>query len=340
MTDVAAIAVGADHRKVLFLTTLFLLTIGTTALYPMFASYVAAPESRNAFIFVALGWLSTAHVATTAFFYADRDFIPHARSRPVRYIWAPLGVFAACVVAWGLTYKTASHWYPWQVYHGWLLWHYMRQNIGVASLAAQASSEGRITDLERKAITASSIGGILGAAHFGPAGPLNAHQEAILSTLGFTIYLGSLAVAGLCIWLRFSENPKACVTPLFLGAIMLFFAPTFFFNNYLIAVMSYAIAHALQYWFLISLVAVGSGRVSGYVRSIGSLTGFTAGIWFIIYLSRQPDLWPGLVGWAGGIGIGITVAHFVIDADAWRLREKFQRTYIMSRLAPFMGRAV
>lgn len=120
--------------------------------------------------------------------------------------------------------------------------------------------------------------------------------------------------------------------------IMLFFSPTFFFNQYLIAVMSRAIAHALQYWFLISKVAIGSGRTSGHVRSVGSLIGLTVGIWLVIYASRQLELWPGFAGWLAGLGISITIVHFVIDADAWRLREKFQRNFVMSRLGPFMGR--
>jgi hypothetical protein len=339
MTDIAAITVGSDYRKGAFLSSLFALTVGTTVLYPLFATQVTAQENRDAFIFLALGWLSTAHVATTFFFYADRDFLPHAKARPVRYVWAPLAVLITCVVIWGLTYKTANFWYPWQVYHAWLLWHYMRQNIGVVSLAAQGSSEARITDLERKAIAASAVGAILGAAHFGPSSPLSAYQEGLVSKIGLAVYLGSATLALYCVWRRISENPKQVVAPLFIVAVVLFFVPTFVFDNYLVAIMSYAIAHALQYWFLISLVAIGSGRVSGYVRSIGSLLGLTVGIWFIIYLSRQPQLWSSFVGWGAGIGVGITIAHFVIDADAWRLREKFQRTYIMSRLAPFMGRA-
>ena len=67
-----------DSRKFVFLSVLLLLTVGTTALYPLFSSYVSDTENEGIFIFLALGWLSTAHVATTAFFYADRDFLPHA----------------------------------------------------------------------------------------------------------------------------------------------------------------------------------------------------------------------------------------------------------------------
>jgi hypothetical protein len=339
MTEISASSITvADHRKIAFLSTLFFLTVGTVVLYPLFNEFVSVPENRGLFIFLALGWLSTAHVATTAFFYADKEFLPHALSRPGRYIWAPLGVFVASVAAWGLTYKTVGHWYPWQIYHGWLLYHYMRQNIGVTALAAQASSENRLTDLERKVITATSVAGILGAMRFGPEGPLSAAHETMIANMGLAVYTVTVMAALYCIWLRLSANPRAWVTPAFLAAVTAFFAPTFFFDSYFVAVLSYAVAHALQYWFLISLVAIGSGKTSGYVRSVGSLVGLTVGIWVLIYLSRQPDLWPGYVGWVAGIGIGITVAHFVIDADAWRLREKFQRTYIMSRLAPFMGR--
>lgn len=323
-------------RRSLFLIALLALTAATTVLYPLFGTYIASSEGRSNFIFISLGWLSTAHVATTAFFYADREFLPHALSRPIRYIYAPAAAIVACVAAWGLTYKTINFWYPWQIYHAWLLWHYMRQNIGVASLSAQTSSETRLSDLERRAIAATSIGAILGASRFGPDGPLSEAWEGVLTNLGCAIYIGSLLALSYSIYLRRREDSNAYVVPSFLFVIALFFAPTFLYSDYISAVMGYAVAHALQYWFLISLIAIGSGRKAGYLRSAGSLLGLTVSVWFIIYLSRQPELWDGFVGWAAGLGFGITIAHFVVDADAWRLREKFQRNYVMSRLKPFM----
>lgn len=127
-------------------------------------------------------------------------------------------------------------------------------------LAAQASSEPRLTNLERNVITATSIAGILGAMRFGPQGPLSNEQEAFVANIGLLIYVLSAATAAYCILLRLLVNPRSWVTPVFLVAVTAFFAPTFFFSNYVIAVFSYALAHALQYWFLISLVAIGSGK--------------------------------------------------------------------------------
>ncbi|MEQ1673325.1 MAG: hypothetical protein ABL893_20965, partial [Hyphomicrobium sp.] len=225
MSDVITTNVPqTESRRAFFLVTLFVLTIATTITYPLFGEYMSVSASYSNVIFLILGWFSTAHVATTAFFYADRDFLPHALSRPFRYIYAPLLVIGICIVVWGLTYKSASFWYPWQVYHSWLLWHYMRQNIGVSALAAQASLESRITDLERRAITASSIGAIFGAAHFGPAGPLSDQQEQIITMIGAIIYAASLLTMAYAIWKRVLSTPGQYITPVFLIAVMAFFA--------------------------------------------------------------------------------------------------------------------
>ncbi len=337
MADIgAAQDAYTGHRKLLFLSALLLLTTATVVIYPLLGNYLLTKDARSSFIFLALGWLSTAHVATTAFFYADKEFLPHAASRPIRYIYAPIGVVVASIVVWGLTHESVGRWYAWQLYHGWLLWHYMRQNIGVTALAAQSVSENRLTSLERAAITATSIAGILGAMKFAPQSPLSDAHELLLVQVGLAIYVGAALTTAYCIWQRLATS-SGWVTPVFLVAVTAFFAPTFFSDKYILAVTGYAVAHALQYWFLMSLVAIGSGRTSGYVRSILSFIGLTVAIWGLIYMSRQQDIWASYAGWAAGFGIGVTIAHFIVDADAWRLREKFQRGYVMSRLKPFMN---
>lgn len=338
MSEISSVSLPrlSHNRRYYFIATLFVLTIGTTIIYPAFESYVTHGRVNQHAPFVVLDWLSTAHVATTAFFYADRDFIPHIAARRGRYIYTPLIVLTLSVLIWGLAYDTPALWYPWQFYHAWLLWHYMRQNIGISALIAQASAEPRLTDLKRKAISLACVGAILGAAHFGPQSPLSELQTEIVSKIGLVIYLGAFMAGLYALWKRVTTAAGKYVTPLFLLAVLLFFGPTFFFEKYYSAIMGNAIAHALQYWFLMSLMAVGSGRTSGYIRSIGSFVFLAVGVWLVIHATRQPEMWGALAGWVAGLGTGITISHFVIDADAWRLREKFQREYVMSRLLPFM----
>jgi hypothetical protein len=47
------------------------------------------------------------------------------------------------------------------------------------------------------------------------------------------------------------------------------------------------------------------------------------------------------VPWLGrfvtGSMFGLVIAHFIVDAHAWRLREAPQRDFVMSRM-PFLGR--
>ncbi len=135
-----------------FVVAIFVLTILPFLIFPFFGTYFASGEGRNNLIFIVLIWLGTAHVATTAFFYADRDFIPHMRSGLTGISCFGCG-HGALHNAVGPDAEQHCLWFAWQAYHAWLLWHFMRQNIGMAALVASSSGENRLSDPERLAIT-------------------------------------------------------------------------------------------------------------------------------------------------------------------------------------------
>lgn len=65
--------------KLAFIYGLLLLTLSTVILYPLFPNFFR-PTAENAHVsYLILGWFSTAHVATSGFFYVDKQFIPHIR---------------------------------------------------------------------------------------------------------------------------------------------------------------------------------------------------------------------------------------------------------------------
>lgn len=337
MTDISAsnLPQTRNFARYAFLSVLFLCTIGTTLTFPLIGEAITSAEYQQHAIILLLGWFSTAHVGTTIFYYVDRDFLPHVMERKTRYIYAPLLVIAGSVAAWGMTRDTPVFWIFWQVYHGWLLWHFMRQNIGVSALVAQATKAERIDSRDRLAITLVGVGAIIAATRFGPTGTFSWALTQHAFQVGLIIYLAGLGLGLFQIAKRVLERQNY-VASAFILASLLFFLPTFIFDRYFPAIMSYAIAHALQYWLLMSLLAVGSGRMSGWFRSIGAFVFMFSVIYLFIYLSRQGDMWGTWAAWVAGIGIGITIAHFVIDADAWRLRESFQRNFVMARIGRYL----
>src|SRR5690606_10957684 len=143
------------------------------------------------------------------------------------------------------------------------------QNVGVTALAAQASQSSRLERADRLAITLVGIGGIVAAARFGPVGPFA--QKTLLFNLGLAIYLAGFGL-GLFHAAKFILcRRRDCITAAVILASVLFFAPTFFCSSYFTALVGYATAHALQYWLLMTLVAVGVGQKYVVARSVMSL---------------------------------------------------------------------
>jgi hypothetical protein len=105
---------------------------------------------------------------------------------------------------------------------------------------------------------------------------------------------------------------------------MVFFLPAILSDNHLIGFGSYAMAHGLQYWIFMVVLAKGSERPWTALPVLGILT-------ILLY--------AGFVGMASlhgglrGAYFGVVAAHFVIDAKVWRLREATQRKIVGGRFA-------
>lgn len=112
-----------------------------------------------------------------------------------------------------------------------------------------------------------------------------------------------------------------------------FYLPTFFFpQSYTQAVMSYAYAHALQYFVFMYFVAAGARSIHPGI-AVGLLAAVTAAGWWLIRLSRQPDLWGPLAPAMPGIALALIMWHFVMDADLWRMSQPWQRQEVRTRFS-------
>jgi hypothetical protein len=127
--------------------------------------------------------------------------------------------------------------------------------------------------------------------------------------------------------------PTLRANPLRLGFLLVgaaFFLPTYLFDSATSATLGYAVAHGLQY--LVFMAVVGAKRKPLVSLALMAAIG-GAGAVLLNAGMVAPD--AGLP-WGNalyGAFIGTVMAHFVLDAGIWRLREPFQRGYMRERFS-------
>jgi hypothetical protein len=295
-----------------------------------------APDSESALrLLVILNFIgANFHVATTGWFYTDAEMRPHFRAHPWRYLVVPAALIAGSAMAFELLPAPLRGWLL-LGFLAWQLWHYQKQNVGLLSFVAAGTASGPLSVWERRTLMLSAIAAILGFFSLNPVGLTGWSVEfAWAHRLGGIVYL--LSPVSLAITVV--KVPALRANPLRLGFLVIgaaFFLPTYLFDNATSATLGYAIAHGLQYLVFMAVVAVKrrpltSLAVMGAIGAAGAML-LNAGI-------MAPD--AGLA-WGNalyGAFVGTVMAHFVIDAGIWRLREPFQRKYVRERFAFVFGR--
>ena len=135
---------------------------------------------------------------------------------------------------------------------------------------------------------------------------------------------------------------------LFLVFTVLFFSPQYLYNGLEIGFNVYSVSHSLQYLFIMSAVAFNVHYGEKIDRTVKlNKQFFSALAFFGIVLIGGSILtirgeFGAILGTITGIDIlqkfvtgsllGVVVAHFVVDAHAWRLRDKPQREFAFTRL--------
>jgi hypothetical protein len=285
-----------------------------------------------------LGWAlfvgSSVHVASTGWLYTLRDVRYYAIRRPVRLIWVPAALIAACAAGAALLAPAVVTWLL-LPYFAWQFFHFQKQNLGLAALAASSSRLAPLRPAERRALTASGGAGICG---------LMAHPALLqigldtrlrvlfpLSALAF----GAAAIAGLALLARRpAADRRAGFCAVYLMAL-LFSLPVFVFASPYAAVGGMTIAHGMQYLLLVGLVAAGPGPGTRRTLRLALLCNIALlGGAFLAAGSHLHGAPP-----AGrllfGAYLGAVMAHFVVDAGLWRLRDPVPRAFL-GRQAPYL----
>jgi hypothetical protein len=212
----------------------------------------------------------------------------------------------------------------------WQLWHYQKQNMGLLSFVAAGTDGISLSIWERRTLGLAAFAGMLGLFSILQIGLKSLSTELLmLHRIGMAVYC--LVPIVFCI--AVVKNPALRMNKmrlLFLLFGALFFFPIFVFGDPMSALMGYTVAHGLQYLVFMAFV---SGTKPNPVASVIKLVVIATCGGIILEQSRLDP--GGLALPYGqalfGAALGVSMAHFVVDAGIWRLRESFQRSYMRKK---------
>jgi hypothetical protein len=314
---------------------------GTVALSAgAFAGAVVLAPPASAAPIRGLAWLlflgSSVHVAATGWLYTLPDVRAHVTARPLRYVWIPAGLVVTGAVTAAAASPAAMAWLL-LAYFAWQFFHFQKQNLGLAALAASVHRVRPLSRAERRALMGAGGAGILGLlAHPGllqlRVGP-GAGGLFIVAGLLFAAAAGFGVVA---LVRRPAADRPAGFCVMYLMAL-LFSLPIFVFRSPYAAVGGMTIGHGFQYLLLVGLVAAGNRRgTSRWLRLAGFANVALVGGALLSGASHLHGF-PPAIRLVFGTYLGVVTAHFVIDAGFWRMRDPFPRAFL-ARHVPGLAR--
>lgn len=324
---------GPPARARIWLWGTVALTVGAIAVAVALAPPAGAPAGP------ALAYLlfvrSSAHVAATGWFYTVRPVRGQVRRHRGRYLWVPLALITGASVAAALLPPAVLNGLL-LPYFGWQFFHYQKQNLGLASLAASGYRVAGLRPADRRVLLAAGLAGIAGLAARPRLLQLPVSPGLAAAWPLAAAAFAAAVVAGLVLLAR---RPAGQRPPGFCAAYLsalAFSLPVFLFGSPYAAVAGMTIAHGLQYVLLVGLVAAGQpGPGRGRAAALMSLAVLgnvaLAGGALLAAASGLQEAQPA-VRLLYGAFLGAVMAHFVVDAGLWRLREPFPRSFLAARV--------
>lgn len=316
-----------------------LATVALTGL-PLLVGLALWPVSTDGTL-PGLAWLlfvgSSVHVGATGWFYSVAEVRAHLVANPARYLWVPL-VLVVILAGAAATLSTRGLGWLLLGFFGWQFFHFQKQNLGLAALAARGYGASGLTATERRALVAAGLGGtaaLVGHPALLQVAGVTAHGW--LFTAGAVVFVAGVLSGAACLSRRAAaDRPGAFVTVYLLSS--LFFLPVFCFASPYPAVAGLTIAHGLQYLLLMGLLA--ARPVKTRPASVGLLMLLNIAIVTGLLLNWSSHLHGGNLAarLVFGCYLGLSCAHFVVDAGLWRLRDDFPRRFLTARLPFLLGR--
>jgi hypothetical protein len=241
---------------------------------------------------------------------AARDNIAEVRldaaQHKLRYIWAPICLTVGAAIEAVMFSPTTMAWVL-LPYFMWQFLHFQKQNLGMAAIAASAYGLRSLTRAERRSLTVAGIAGI-----------------------------GSVCIGLATLVKRPLPERPSNFTAIYVLALV-FSLPIFIFKSPYAAVGGMTIAHGFQYLLLMGLIAAGPSRSSSRPVKLSVLCNIALlGGLALSAASHLHNSTP-LLQLLFGAYLGVVMAHFVIDAGFWRMRDPFSRQFL-ARHVPYLVR--
>jgi hypothetical protein len=326
MTTTVAVPARGSLRRVWLVATLTC-TLGAFVVTIALAPPASESPTR------ALQWLlfvaSSMHVASTGWFFTVAEVRRHARLHASRYVVAP-AVLLAIGVAAAVALAPARLDVALLAFFGWQFFHFQKQNLGMAALAGVSVGAGSVTRLERVALLVAGCAGI-GALLVRPQLlqlHLGVHLPGVFVVCCVTFAVAVLA-GGAGLLRRPAGGRPGSYAAVYLTSL-LFFLPVFVFANPYAAVAGLVVAHGGQYLVIVGLVAAAQRQDASRAISLGLFVNIAlvGGLALNAASHLHGAATVGRVLF--GVYLGATMAHFVVDAGLWRLRDEFPRTFLRS----------
>ncbi|MBO2451551.1 hypothetical protein J4573_30975 [Actinomadura barringtoniae] len=269
---------------------------------------------------------SSVHVAATAWFYTLPEIRAHALTHRGRYIVAPTALIVGTAVTAVFVPYDRLQW-ALLAYFAWQFFHFQKQNLGMAALAGVSQGSGSLARLERQAIVISGVGGIAGLICHPDLLQLGVDPH-LRAFFPFTLAVFAAGVAlGLYALVRRQRRPAGFMV-VYLTSL-LFFTPVFVFTSPYAAVAGLTVAHGYQYLLIVGLVsgAPRPGRTPAIGLAVMAAIAIAGGV-ALNYASHLHGASSALERALYGAYLGAVMAHFVIDAGLWRMRDEFPRRFL------------
>ncbi|HEX3868543.1 MAG TPA: hypothetical protein VHV78_17390 [Gemmatimonadaceae bacterium] len=313
-----------------------LLTVGVTAALIVCAPSHGGRATGTLFAIVFIG--SGVHVASTAWFYTVPAVREHARSHRVRYYVIPGALVAGTAVLAAAMPMARFRWFL-VPYFAWQYFHYQKQNVGMSALAGASSSAGRLSTLQRRCIVSAGLAGIVALLAHPKLLGLGGLYEPRTAIFGAAaVAMSAAMVIGLASLATSKTQAREPAFVVIYTSSLLFFVPVFLFRSPFAAASSFAIAHGYQYLLIMTLVAGADHAARQRLRALGALVVIAVLGGWLLYHGQTVRTVDAVGRAIFGAYLGFVMAHFVLDADLWRLRSEFQRRFLGDRL-PYLLKA-
>jgi hypothetical protein len=282
-----------------------------------------------------LAWLlflgSSSHVAATGWLYTLPNVRAYARERPGRFVYTPIGLV---VMTGALAMLVPSPSFAWLLlpYFAWQLIHFQKQNLGMTALTASSRGVAGLRPLERRALTVAGLAGA--AALFACPDVLQLDIDPgleLIRPFALATFVGAV-VTGTWLVGRRPPRDRPAVFCLVYVTSLCFALPVFVFESPYAAVGGMTIAHGLQYLLLVGMVAAGGSGGKRRLVRLGTFCNVALIGGAALNAASHLHTGDATARLVFGASLGLAMAHFVIDAGIWRLRDPAPRRLVSTYL--------